>query len=245
MAEKILCVKNVNAFYNTESKSIFRRPEKKQVLFDISFDVYEGEILGIVGESGCGKSTLSKVILGMNPMYEGEVTHFSKKPQMIFQDPYSSLNPAWTVGRILEEPLRLSGMKDKKLRNKTVNDMLDKVGLDSSYARRRTDELSGGQRQRISIATALIANPKLVIADEPLSALDVTIQAQIMELMLSLQKELNLTYIFISHDIDVVYQMCDRILVMNSGRVVEIGETKKLFEAPQSEYTKKLINENA
>lgn len=239
---KILEVKNLNVYYKAKSKSIFARPERKQVLFDVSFDVNEGEIFGIVGESGCGKSTLSKAILGMNPLYDGSIVHNSAKPQMIFQDPYSSLNPAWTIGRILSEPMLLSGMKDKAEVKAAVYDMLGRVGLDESYYGRYPSQLSGGQRQRVSIATALIARPKLVIADEPLSALDVTIQAQIMELLMELKKDLGLTYIFISHDIDVVYQLCDRIMVMKDGRVVEIGETLKLFENPGNAYTRQLID---
>lgn len=241
MSDNILEVKNLNVFYKEENRKPFAKKSKKQVLFDVSFDVKKGEILGLVGESGCGKSSLSKAILGINTMYTGEIIHHSRKPQMIFQDPFSSLNPAWRIGRILEEPLILSGIKDKKARRQQVVEMLKKVGLSEEYVNRHPDELSGGQRQRISIATSLIAGPQLVIADEPLSALDVTIQAQIMELMLKLQEEMGLTYIFISHDIDVVYQMCDRIMVMKSGRIVEIGETEEIFEKPKTEYTKSLI----
>lgn len=240
---KILEVKNLNVFYKVNSKSVLSKPTRKQVLFDVSLDVFEGEILGIVGESGCGKSTLSKAVLGINKMYDGEIIHHSVKPQMIFQDPFSSLNPAWSIGRIIEEPLILNGVKDKKLRQEMVDAMLVKVGLDETYRDRKPSKLSGGQRQRVSIATALITQPKLVIADEPLSALDVTIQAQIMELMLNLQKEMGITYIFISHDIDVVYQMCDRIVVMKDGKIVEVGETVSLFNNPHSDYTRKLIEE--
>ena len=165
----------------------------------------------------------------------------NKKPQMIFQDPYSSLNPAWTIGRILREPLLLSGIRERKELDKMVSDMLCKVGLDESYAYRHPSQLSGGQRQRISIAAALIACPKLVIADEPLSALDVTIQSQIMQLLIELKREMGLTYIFISHDIDVVYQLCDRIMVMKDGRVVEIGDTREIFDNPREAYTRQLI----
>lgn len=241
--EKILEVKNLNVYYKVNSKSVFSGSKKKQVLFDVSLDVYAEEILGIVGESGCGKSTLSKAILGINTMYDGTINHYSDKPQMIFQDPFSSLNPAWSIGRIIEEPLILAGNKDKTDRQNKVKAMLERVGLDASYLKRKPSELSGGQRQRVSIAAALINHPKLVIADEPLSALDVTIQSQIMELMLGLQKEIGITYIFISHDIDVVYQMCDRIVVMKEGRIVETGETRELFENPKNEYTRKLIEE--
>lgn len=238
----ILEVRNLNVYYKSESKSVFAKPAKKQVLYDISFDVNEGEILGIVGESGCGKSTLSKAALGMNPMYEGSIVHFSKKPQMIFQDPYSSLNPAWTIGKILREPLILSGIRDRKVLRDKVFDMLHRVGLGASYAERYPAQLSGGQRQRVGIAAALIARPGLVVADEPLSALDVTIQAQIMELLLGLKEEFGLTYIFISHDIDVVYQLCDRIIVMKEGRIIESGETEELFNNPVQAYTRQLID---
>lgn len=241
MSDTILKVEHLNVFYKDNSKKLAKN-KLKQVLFDVSFEVKAGEIYGIVGESGCGKSTLSKAILGINKLYDGEIVHFSKKPQMIFQDPYSSLNPSWTVGKILEEPLRLNGVKDKTVRKEKVEKMLTEVGLSAEYVSRYPSELSGGQRQRVSIATALIGEPKLVVCDEPLSAIDVTVQAQIMELMLTLQKKHNLTYLFISHDIDVVYQMCDRIMVMKDGKVVEIGETEAIFAAPKEDYTKTLIN---
>lgn len=237
----ILEVRNLNVYYKSTNKSIFAKPVKKQVLFDVSFDVKRGEILGIVGESGCGKSSLSKAILGINKMYDGDIIHHSEKPQMIFQDPFSSLNPAWRIERILEEPLILSGVQDRVKRVRRVEEMLGKVGLDGAYADRKPSELSGGQRQRVSIAAALIARPQLVIADEPLSALDVTIQSQIMDLMLELKQELGLTYLFVSHDIDVVYQMCDRIMVMKEGRVVELGDTIEMFTNPKEEYTRSLI----
>lgn len=237
----ILEVRNLNVYYKSTNKSIFAKPVKKQVLFDVSFDVRRGEILGIVGESGCGKSSLAKAVLGINKMHDGDIIHHSEKPQMIFQDPFSSLNPAWRIGRILEEPLILSGMRNKEERRKHVGDMLNKVGLDESYADRKPAALSGGQRQRVSIAAALIARPRLVIADEPLSALDVTIQSQIMDLMLELKRGLGLTYLFVSHDIDVVYQMCDRIMVMKEGRIIELGDTLEMFANPENEYTRSLI----
>ena len=201
---------------------------------DVTFGVKAGQTVGIVGESGCGKTTMGRTVLRLHSVTGGKVIFdghdigsmsasqlrkIRPQIQMIFQDPYSSLNPAWTIGRILSEPLLLSGMKDKAEVKASVYDMLVRVGLDGSYYGRYPSQLSGGQRQRVSIATALSARPKLVIADEPLSALDVTIQAQIMELLMELKKELGLTYIFISHDIDVVYQLCDRIMVMKDGRV--------------------------
>ena len=160
---------------------------------------------------------------------------------MVFQDPFSSLNPAKTIGWILEEPLRAAGITDSAARKKTVIEMLRRIGLDGEYYDRRPRELSGGQRQRVSIAAAVIAKPELVIADEPVSALDVTIQAQILQLIVELQKELGLSLIFISHDLNVVYQLCHKVLVMKNGRIVEQNSVEELFNNPQDEYTKQLL----
>ena len=212
-----------------------------------SFDIYKGESLGLVGESGCGKTSLSKAILGMNPLISGEIKLETIRPQMIFQDPYSSLNPTKTIGWLLEEPLRAVGKLDESLamtaedRRAAAYDMLHKVGLEDKYFGRKPSQLSGGQRQRISIGQALITGPGLIVADEPVSALDVTIQAQIMELMQKLQEEMQLSYLFISHDINVVYKMCDRIMVMKEGKIVEIGGTEEIFSNPRQEYTKTLL----
>ena len=200
-----------------------------------------------VGESGCGKTSLSKAILGINPCVEGEIIHASIRPQMVFQDPYSSLNPTKTIGWLLQEPLRAAGALDRSLamtkadREAAAYDMLRRVGMDERYFHRRPSELSGGQRQRVSIAQALITNPGFLIADEPVSALDVTIQAQIMELFLKLQEEMHLACLFISHDINVVYRMCDRIMVMKDGHIIEIGETEEVFGNPREDYTKLLL----
>ena len=208
-----------------------------------------GESLGLVGESGCGKTSLSKAILGMNRRIEGEIIHHSLRPQMVFQDPYSSLNPAKTIGWLLQEPLRAAGALDHSLAmtkgdmEAAAYDMLRRVGMGEEYFSRRPSELSGGQRQRVSIAQALIAGPGFLVADEPVSALDVTIQAQIMELMQSLQREMNLACLFISHDINVVYKMCDRIMIMKDGRIIETGETEEIFDNPKEEYTKLLLKE--
>ena len=207
----------------------------------MTFDVRYGEILGLVGESGTGKSTLARTILGMVQPESGEVIHYTKRPQMIFQDPYSSLNPAYTVAWILEEPLRIYGKYDRAERQRRVRDMLERVELPEECLAARPSELSGGQRQRVSIATALIQRPKFLIADEPVSALDVTIQAQILKLLKDLRDELELSYLFISHDLNVVYQLCDRVLVMKAGRVVEQGTVDEIFDHPRQEYTKQLL----
>ena len=231
--KKILEVKHVSASNKDEK-------EEKQVLKDISLEVREDEILGLVGESGCGKSTLSKVILGFVKPDAGEICHYTKMPQMIFQDPFSSLNPSKRISWILEEPLRMQKIP-KEERKQKVLEMAEKVGLSPEYLKRYPRELSGGQRQRVSIAAALIQGAKFIIADEPVSALDVTIQRQIMELIAQLQEEMKLSVLFISHDLNVIYQMCDRVLVMKDGQILEEGETEELFENPKTEYTKELL----
>lgn len=231
--KKILEVKHVSASYKDEK-------EEKQVLKDISLEVREDEILGLVGESGCGKSTLSKVILGFVKPDAGEICHYTKMPQMIFQDPFSSLNPSKRISWILEEPLRMQKIP-KEERKQKVLEMAEKVGLSPEHLKRYPRELSGGQRQRVSIAAALIQGAKFIIADEPVSALDVTIQRQIMELIVQLQEEMRLSVLFISHDLNVIYQMCDRVLVMKDGQILEEGETEELFENPKTEYTKELL----
>lgn len=239
MTQPILEVHDLCAWYT--SSGLMGKKKRTQALFDINFELREGEILGLVGESGCGKSTLSKTLLGIHTDCSGEIVHHSRRPQMVFQDPFSSLNPAKTVGWIVEEPLRIFGKYGAAERKKRVLDMLKRVGLDEEHAQRRPRELSGGQRQRVSIAVALIQRPKLIIADEPVSALDVTIQAQILELLRSLREELGLSYLFISHDLNVIYQLCDRVMVMQEGRIVEIAPTAQLYSAPQHPYTQKLL----
>ena len=232
--KEILRVRDLNVFYK-------EKPNNKQVLYDVNFDIYEGETLGLVGESGCGKSTLSKAILGMADIVNGTIVNEDKHSQMIFQDPYGSLNPARTIGWILNEPLKNMTELDKDARKTEVLNMLKRVGLSEDYYDRKPSKLSGGQRQRISIAAALLAKPKLIIADEPVSALDVTIGRQIMDLMQELQDELKVSYLFISHDINVVYHMCDRLMVMKQGRIKEIGNRDDIFRNPKSEYTRQLI----
>ncbi len=240
--ERILEVKNLSVEY--QDSTLFGKKTTFKALDDVSFHVNKGEILGLVGESGCGKSTLSKAILGMldTARVTGEIIHHTKRPQMVFQDPYGSLNPAKTIGWILEEPLRIFGKYDAAERKRRVLDMLEKVGLERDYANRRPGELSGGQRQRVSIATALIQRPRFIIADEPVSALDVTIQAQILDLLWDLKEELDLSYLFISHDLNVIYSICDRVMVMEKGRIIEQGSVDEVYNHPKHDYTKKLIN---
>lgn len=228
-------VRHVSSSYRRRSRA------RQEVLHDVSFTVGQGEILGLVGESGSGKSTLAKVILGMVRPDAGEVIHHTKRPQMIFQDPYSSLNPAYSVEWSLEEPLRIYGKYDRAERKRRVRDILERVELPEECLKARPSELSGGQRQRVSIAVALIQRPRFLIADEPVSALDVTIQAQILELLKKLNRELGLSYLFISHDLNVVYQLCHRVLVMEKGVIVEQGAVEEIYDHPQHPYTKQLL----
>ena len=229
----LLEVKNLNVYYK-ENRS------RRQVLHDVSFTVEEGEILGLVGESGCGKTTLSRAILGINKDIDGQIILKDERPRMVFQDPAASLNPARSIGWILEEPLRNAGV-DKATRRKLAEEMLCRVGLNETYYHRKPRELSGGQRQRGGIGAAIIGNPKFVIADEPVSALDVTIQAEILKLLVELKNDLGLSYLFISHDMDVVWQICDRVMVMKDGEVVEYGTRDEVFDHPRHPYTKKLL----
>lgn len=215
--------------------------ERRQVLFDLSFSLEEGEVLGIVGESGSGKSTLAKCVLGLVTDISGHLEVNTSKPQMVFQDPYGSLNPAKSIGWILEEPLRVIGVKDRAERRHRVLEMMQMVGLDPDYYDRRPSQLSGGQRQRVAIAAALIQGSKLVILDEPVSALDVTLQAQILQLLVDLKEKLGLSYIFISHDLAVVYQICDRVAVLYHGEIVEEGLVDEVYDHPEHNYTKKLL----
>ena len=239
MADKVLEVRDLNVWYRPSGA--IRRKKMVQVLHDVSFDLYRGEILGVVGESGSGKSTLAKTILGMVPDYTGTYTHYTKRPQMVFQDPSSSLNPGRTVGWILEEPLRIYGKYDEAERIRRGKDIIDRVELPAECYDMYPRELSGGQRQRVCIGMALIQRPGLIIADEAVSALDVTIQAQILKLIHKLRQELGISYIFISHDLNVVYQLCDRAIVMKDGRIVEQGDVEELYENPKEEYTRALL----
>ena len=232
----ILEVRNLSVEFKKDKKPFF-------AVSDVSFDVKEGEILGLAGESGCGKSSLSRAILGIQKKgVTGSVKHFAKRPQMVFQDPAGSLNPSQKIGVILEEPIRVKGNFDKAERKRRVKDMLKKVDLDEEILDRYPNELSGGQRQRVCIAAALMQEPKFLIADEPVSALDVTVQSQILELLKRLHKELGIAILFISHDLRVVYNLCDRVMVMKSGKIVEMGELQDVYFNPQHPYTKSLMD---
>lgn len=206
--------KKENVMIQAEDLSIYYKNGNKKnfVVNHMNFEIYKGEILGLVGRSGLGKTTISKTILGIHKHYTGKIINNSDFSQMIFQDPYSSLNPVKTIGWILEEPLKIRTKLTKDQRKQKVSEFLNKVGLSDEFADRKPKELSGGQRQRVSIALSLIGGADFIIADEPVSALDVTIQAQILELLLKLQKEFQLTILFISHDIHVIDKMCDRII---------------------------------
>ena len=237
----ILDVTNLCVYYAEQTHHIIKKNSPKQICKNISFRMEEGQVVGLLGESGCGKSTLAKTILGINTEYTGEIQHFSEHPQMVFQDPYSSLNPVKKIGWIVEEPLRIKGGYSKYEMHRKAIEMLEKVGLDEKYAQRYPGQLSGGQRQRVCIATALMLEPKLLIADEPVSALDVTIQAQIIRLLLELHRDMGLAILFISHDLRVMYQMCDQVMVMKNGEIVEVGAIDEVYHNPKHAYTKLLI----
>ena len=238
-----LQVKNLTKSYRIGS---FFSKEKKEILKNISFDVKEGEIFSIVGQSGAGKSTIGKILLGIEKEDSGEIV-FLDRPlekrkvqeiQMVFQDPYSSLNPAMKIGSILEEPLKVNGVKDKNERRRRVKAMLKEIGLDENSEDKYPSELSGGQRQRVVIGAAMILNPKLVVCDEPVASLDLSIQNQILNLIRKFNREYRTTFIFISHDLGVVYNISDRVLLLYKGEIQELRETVEFFKNPQSDYGK-------
>jgi peptide/nickel transport system ATP-binding protein len=256
--DKILELKNVKTWFPSE-KTIFGKVlSYTKAVDDVTFDVYEGETLGLVGESGCGKTTLGRTILKLTEAMDGQIfykrqellrmkesdfRHHRKDMQIIFQDPYSSLNPRITVGDAIMEPMKFHNiLPTSKQRRERVYELLRKVGLDEKYYYRYPHEFSGGQRQRICIARALGLNPKFIICDESVSALDVSVQAQVLNLLNELKEEFKFTYIFISHDLSVVKFMSDRMVVMQQGRVEEMGDPDEIYVNPKSEYTRKLID---
>ncbi len=256
MSDIVFEIKDLKKHYEI-NMGLFTKPKIIKALDGVSFNVKKGEILSIVGESGCGKSTTAKIMLKIeeategNILFEGtdittlagdELKEYRKKVQIIFQDPYSSLNPRWKVGQIIGEPLKLNtDMSDKEIKERVLY-LMEKVGMLPEWYERYPHQFSGGQRQRIGIARALALNPEVIVCDEPVSALDVSIQAQVLNLLLDLQEEFNLTYIFISHDLSVVEHISDRIVVMYFGEVVEYDDVDTIFEHPKHDYTKKLID---
>jgi len=252
----ILEITNLEKQYFSNA-GIFKKREIVKAVDDVSFSVFEGETLGLVGESGCGKSTLGKTILQLEKatsgsikyrgkeltkLSKGEIRNLRKEIQIVFQDPYSSLNPRLMIGEALMEPMVVHNLgKSKKERKERVISLLDKVGLNESYFYRYPHELSGGQRQRVGIARTIAVEPKLVICDESVSALDISVQAQVLNLLNELKNDFGFTYIFISHDLAVVKYMSDQLLVMNKGKIEELGDADEIYENPQTEYTKKLI----
>lgn len=255
MEERILKVENLKVYFPIKKGIMKKTVGYIKAVDGISFDLKPGETIGLVGESGCGKTSTGKALVRLNSIYEGKVYYndqsltelndkeFNKlRPdiQMIFQDPFSSLNPRMTVGEIIGEPLKFH--KKNEDTTELVLRYMELTGLRKEYLKRYPHEFSGGQRQRIGIARALALEPKLIIADEPVSALDVSIQAQIINLMMKLQKELNLSYIFIAHDLSVVKHISDRIVVMYLGNIMEISPSNKLYSEPFHPYTKSLIS---
>lgn len=251
--EVLLSIKNLKQYFNAGKKNEVRAIE------NISFDIYKGETLGLVGESGCGKSTTGKSIIKLNDITSGEILYegidiqkirkrkdllkFNKKIQMIFQDPYASLNPRLKVMDIVAEGIDIHHLAtDKRDRKKRVYDLLETVGLSKEHANRYPHEFSGGQRQRIGIVRALAVEPEFIIADEPISALDVSIQAQVVNLLLKLQRERGITFLFIAHDLSMVKYISDRIAVMHFGKIVEIGPAEEIYQNPLHDYTKSLLS---
>lgn len=255
--EPILEVSNLKKYFFSGKRRRGKEPRAVKALDGVSFSMEYGETLGVVGESGCGKSTLGRSILRLHEPTEGSVIYrgnnlaeygkeemrqMRKELQIIFQDPYSSLNPRMTVRELIGAPLDVFHMGTKNERERKVIEIMDKVGLPLEFMNRYPHEFSGGQRQRIVIARALVLNPRFVVCDEPVSALDVSVRAQVLNLMKDLQKELDLTYLFISHDLSVVRYLCDRIMVMYLGKVMEIADKKALYEDAKHPYTQALLS---
>lgn len=255
--EKLMEVKNLKKYFPVGSSGFFQKPNYVQAVDDVTFDIYKGETLGIVGESGCGKSTMGRLLVTLLDSTSGEILFegkevnairknnrkdISKNIQIIFQDPYASLNPRMTIGDIIREPMKINGIASgDELENK-LDILLEQVGLASYHKDRYPHEFSGGQRQRVGIARAISVNPKLIVCDEAVSALDVSIQAQILNLLSDLQKDLGFTYLFIAHGLNVVKHISTRVGVMYLGKLVEIATVDKLYSTPMHPYTKALLS---
>ncbi len=254
--DPLISVKNLKMHYPIKKVDSFTKYDLLKAVDGISFDLFEGETLGLVGESGCGKSTTRKLLLYVEEPTEGEVYYqgsnifkmskaelkkFRRNVQTVYQDPYSSLNPKWKVVKLVSEPMAIHKIGNRKSRVEKVKELMSLVGLREEYADSFSHEFSGGQRQRISIARALALDPRVIIADEPVSALDVSIQAQVINLFEDLKKQLNLTYIFISHDLNVIKHISDRVAVMYLWKIVELAGKDELFENAKHPYTKALI----
>lgn len=254
----LMKIEHLTKEFEIKSKTFGGKPQILHALNDVSLDIYEGETLGVIGESGCGKSTFGRTLIQLHKATAGSVTfegknlfslkgqelkQMKKDIQMVFQDPYSSLDPRKTAGKLIEEPLLVHNLvPDKKKREERVLELMREVGLDIQHIHRFPHEFSGGQRQRINVARALSMNPKVIVCDEPVSALDVSIQAQVLNLFNRLQKEHNLTYIFISHDLGVIKHVSDRIAIMYLGRIVELCQADSIYEEPLHPYTKALLS---
>jgi len=255
--QPILQVKNLHTWFPNKTNIFGKAIDYVKAVDDVSFDVYEGETLGLVGESGCGKTTLGRTILRLVEPHSGkaifdgkdifnlgqnELKELREHMQIIFQDPYSSLNPRMTIGNAIMEPMQVHKKysNDSERKDKVI-ELLEKVNMKAEHFMRYPHEFSGGQRQRICIARALSLKPKFIICDESVSALDVSVQAQVLNLLIQLREEFKFTYIFISHDLSVVKFMSDRMVVMNKGKIEEMGIADEIYNNPQNEYTKKLI----
>lgn len=255
--EALLQVKNLKQYFPVESGFFPKKNSYVQAVDDVSFDIYKGETLGLVGESGCGKSTTGKMLVNLLKPTSGEVIFdgqdisnlkgskrrsLCKKIQIIFQDPYASLNPRMTIGDIIAEPIKVNNIYPKEEIDHNVLRLLNCVGLASYHRNRFPHEFSGGQRQRVGIARALAVNPSLIICDEPVSALDVSIQAQVLNLLKDLQTEFDLTYLFIAHGLNVVKHISDRVGVMYLGKLLELADGKNLYSDPKHPYTQALLS---
>ena len=251
--ENLIEIKNLYKTYSDDTGFFSAKKEPVHALKGINLEIKKGEILALVGESGCGKSTLGNCILKLLDVTSGEILFegenilnydkkqtkaFRKQAQMIFQNPYSSLNPKMKIKEILEEPLKIHGIKNKK---ETVYETIKLCGLNQNDLKKYPHEFSGGQRQRIAIARALVLKPKFIVADEPISALDVSIAAQIINLFIELKNKLDLTFLFISHDLNIVKYISERTAVLNKGKIVEMGSTDEIFKNPKDDYTKLLL----